>query len=166
MPLATVRLVRRVADSCAPNRSRARTWLSSLNMKVFVRYVFTGAVLVVVLDAIYAALSLYSHIAYAWFTLPQMAFYAILAWIVTRNLANWRAGAATAFIVSIVEATLGWWFRRLLDLADHRSMGPSCLLAVRFLRLPVFNRWSYLGGFNRASYVVAPANTQSARPSQ
>jgi hypothetical protein len=98
-------------------------------MKVFVRYVFTGAVLVVVLDAIYAALSLYSHIAYAWFTLPQMAFYAILAWIVTRNLANWRAGAATAFIVSIVEATLGWWVSALIGPGRPPEHGAVMLVS-------------------------------------
>jgi hypothetical protein len=98
-------------------------------MKVFVRYVFTGAVLVVVLDAIYAALSLYSHIAYAWFTLPQMAFYAILAWIVTRNLANWRAGAATAFIVSIVEATLGWWVSALIGPGRPPERGAVMLVS-------------------------------------
>lgn len=83
-------------------------------MNALVRYILIGSALVVGLDAIYASISLYSHIAYPWFALPQIAFYAVLAWVVASNRANWRAGAVAALFVSIVESTLGWWVSWLI----------------------------------------------------
>jgi hypothetical protein len=70
--------------------------------------------LVIALDAIYATTSLYAHISYAWFTVPQIIFYAALAWLATVQSGTWRTGAATTFLVSIVEATLGWWVSAII----------------------------------------------------
>jgi hypothetical protein len=86
--------------------------------RLLLQYSIIGSVSVVILEAIYASASLYSHIPYAWFTIPQLIFYGVFSWFVVLQSSSWRVGAGVALLTSIADATLGWWASCLI--------GPGC----------------------------------------
>lgn len=81
------------------------------------------SVVMVLFDSGASFLSKVSGIYYEWFTLPQLAMYIIMGYVLVRGLRlNQKQAVMTLLSAAIVEATIGEWVSLLI--------GPRTLSAV------------------------------------